>query len=315
MKLSYALSEILKHGTDRTWWRSRLLSRVVSRYYATRENSGTRLVNEDWDNAIILDACRYDLFEETYNEFDIKGELRKRTSLESATPGFLHENFGDETFHDLVYVSANPYISTELAASQFHDIVHVWKDGWDDDLETVTPETMYEATVEAASKYPEKRILSHFIQPHTPFIGKHRIGERDHFTIRDRALGNESTTRRTRTPFERLEIGDLTYEDVWRAYRSNLERALSPTADLLDSLDGKTVVTSDHGNAMGEHAAPFPIKVYGHPMGIRIPALTHVPYFEASWDSRKTITAEVPVKSEGEDTDIQERLRSLGYVE
>jgi hypothetical protein len=314
MKLTYAFSEILKHGTDQTWWRSRLLSRVVSRYYTIHKNPGTWLIDEDWDNAIVLDACRYDLFEEVYSTLDSKGELGKRTSRESATPGFLHQNFDDGMFHDLVYVSANPYISTELDVSQFHDVVHVWKDGWNDDLGTVTPETMCEATLEAASNYPKKRIISHFIQPHTPFIGEHRLGKRDHFTIRDRALGDESTVRQTRTPFERLETGDVTYEEVWRAYRSNLERALPPTADLLDSLDGKTVVTSDHGNAMGEHATPFPIRVYGHPMGIHIPALTHVPYFEGMWERRKSITAEAPVESESEDGDVQERLQSLGYV-
>lgn len=42
--------------------------------------------------------------------------------------------------------------------------------------------------------------------------------------------------------------------------------------------DGTTVVTSDHGNHLGEFATPFPIRLYGHPEGIRTPELIRVPW-------------------------------------
>lgn len=315
MNVGYALSEIRKHGTDRTWWRARLFSRVLSRYYAVRGNPGERLVDADWDNAVVLDACRYDLFAETYGDFDLPGELGERTSRASATPGFLRENFDGESFHDIVYVTGNPYVATELSDAQFHSVEHVWKDGWDDEVGTVTPETMRRATLDAASDFPDKRIVSHFMQPHTPFIGQHEIGDRDHFTIRDRALGDESTVRDALTPFERLEVGDLSADDVWRAYRSNLEHALPAVGDLLDSLQGKTVVTSDHGNGMGEFASPFPIRVFGHPEGILVPPLTRVPYFEGAWEDRKGTTAEPPATTREPSEDVGDRLRMLGYAE
>lgn len=59
----------------------------------------------DWDTLVILDACRYDMFEEI-NETE--GELEHRYSRGSCTPDFIRENFPEGEFHDTVYVTANP---------------------------------------------------------------------------------------------------------------------------------------------------------------------------------------------------------------
>ena len=43
---------------------------------------------------------------------------------------------------------------------------------------------------------------------------------------------------------------------------------------LLPYLEGKIVISSDHGNCFGEHG------VYGHPSGLRYKELVIVPYLE-----------------------------------
>lgn len=317
MAPSHALREIAKHGTDRTWWRKRFLTHVVARYYDTRGHDATLVTDEDWDTLLVLDACRYDLFAETLADDPLPGTLDRRTSVETGTPGFLAETFGDGTFHDVVYVTGNPYVSTDLDPEQFHAVDEVWRDGWDDDLQTVRPETMRDRTLAAAEAYPDKRIISHFLQPHAPFVGETRLpGDRENFAIREQAMGDADAARKVRTPFERLEAGEFSREEVWAAYRSNLELAFPAVRDLLETLDGLTAVTSDHGNALGERAKPFPIRVYGHPIGVLIPALTEVPWLTHQNGDRREIVAEPPERTDREvSEETTDRLRQLGYAE
>lgn len=317
LKLSYVLSEVKKHGTDFTWWRKRFLTHIVSRYFTGLGRPESEPVTEkDWDNLIILDACRYDLFEEVNKQEPLPGNLKKRTSIQSGTPGFLEETFEDEEFHDIVYITGNPYVNTDLPEDTFHAVESIWEDGWDNDLQTVRPETMADRTLEISEEYPEKRIISHFLQPHAPFVGNPRLGKRETFAIREKALGNQDATTRHRTPFQLLDAGEVSYDEVWEAYRSNLELAWSDVRRLLNELPGLTAVTSDHGNAMGERAWPFPLRVYGHPLGILIPALTEVPWLTHKNGSRKTVTEEPPKFQEHDiDEKTNERLRMLGYAE
>ena len=319
--LRYVLGEVREHGTDREWWRKRFLTRVVGRYFDRFPPAGrSRVVDREWDTLLLLDACRYDLFEAALGDHPLPGELSMRRSMASGTPGYLAANFAGGTFHDVVYVTANPYVSTELPAGTFHEVVPVWRDGWDDELATVPPETVAEAAREAAAEHPDKRLVVHFNQPHTPFIGEERIEGRGMANLRARAVGEGRATD-ARTPFERLGAGELDRETVWRAYRSNLDRALPVVGSLLEEFGGLTAVTSDHGNALGERAWPFPIRVYGHPLGVLVPALIEVPWFTHSTGERRETRAEPPVATDtdpGErqvDEETRARLRDLGYAE
>lgn len=317
MQIKYALSEIRKNGTDHTWWRKRFLTHVASRYFSgIGRPETTPVAEEDWDHLIILDACRFDLFKSVYESDPLPGDINSRTSLQSGTPGFLKENFEGNQFHDVVYVTANPYVDTNLPEETFHDVVSVWRDGWDDDKQTVMPETMARRTLAIADEYPNKRIISHFLQPHAPFVGKVELGQRETFAIRQQAMGDEDVRTRHRTPFELLDAGKVTRDEVWKAYRSNLELAWPAVKQLLSKLSGLIAVTSDHGNAMGERAWPFPIRVYGHPLGVLIPPLTEVPWLVHDNGPRKKVSADPPeAKAKNVNEVTSKRLRMLGYAE
>lgn len=319
MTVRYALGEIRKHWWDRQWWRKRFLSRVVAPYFTTLARpDGDPLVEMDWDNVILLDACRYDLFAEVLEDHDLPGGLGSRTAVQSGTPGYLAENFGGDTFHDIVYVTANPYVKTELPADTFHAVEHVWKDGWNEAEGTVMPEVVRDRALAVAETYPNKRLLIHFNQPHTPFVGECRLESRGMNSIRKTALDESRPDPRDRhrTPFERLGAGEVSHEEVWNAYRSNLKRTFDSVETLLTELTGLTAVTSDHGNALGERAWPFPIRVYGHPLGILISPLITVPWHTNRNGARKEIVSDPPVvHDDSVDTDTKERLRMLGYAE
>jgi len=99
---------------------------------------------------------------------------------------------------------------------------------------------------------------------------------------------------------------------------NNLVRVFPIVRELLESLPGRTAVTTDHGNALEGFARLFPIRVYGHPVGIPIPELTELPQFVHQNGERKRVTADPPTESCEEtdvDADIAARLRQLSYAE
>ena len=56
-------TEIRKNWKNRNWWEDRFIHYVIENYYKKKPNRGIYVMGEDWDNLIILDACRYDMFE------------------------------------------------------------------------------------------------------------------------------------------------------------------------------------------------------------------------------------------------------------
>lgn len=271
--------------------------------------NGTRVMNEDWDNLLILDGCRYDMFTE---RIDLPGTLESRISLGSSSEEFMERNFVDEQFHDTVYVSANPFIpKLGLNEGTFHAVVELLDD-WDEQLQTVRPDTVAEAAREAHEQYPNKRLIVHFMQPHTPFIGglgREMVGggwTMDHDVEDDPGI------------WDRLRDGeDVPLERVWEAYKENLDIVLEEVEPLLSDLNGKSVITADHGNLVGERLSPIPTRQkYGHPYGVHAEELVKVPWFVIQGSNRREISSDSPVESNDEtvsDEELEDRLEALGY--
>lgn len=266
-KLKYYFSEWKLHWKDWIWYYFQFTNHVVPLFYKGSIHEGIYVMREEWDNLIILDACRYDLFEKYINSLGIKGELRKIVSRGSSTVEFLKENFLDKEFHNTIYVTANPYISVILRKN-FYKEVSIWKDFWDEDLQTVPPNPITEKAIEIKELYPEKRLIVHYLQPHSPFIGKFVIDKFKRKSFQDVALkyGKDSAIK---------------------AYESNFELLIPHLRRLCKELNGITVITSDHGEAYGERILKF-IPIYGHPVGIHMPALVECPWFVVKSNTEST---------------------------
>lgn len=273
----------------------------------TRSERGTRIIEEDWDNLVILDACRFDMFEE---QNTIAGDLQFRRSLGSESWEFLRANFAGEEFHDTVYVTANPH-SVKLPDGTFHAVINLLEDGWDPEQRTVLPETMVAAAQQAVEQYPDKRLIFHFMQPHFPFIGD--AGRRlDHAGIAQSSAENAEDSKRH--VWGSLGHGRISKAHVWKAYRENLDIVLPHVEGLLKSLSGKSVVTADHGNLVGERTRPLPVRGYGHPRGLDVPELRTVPWLVVEGKDRRSVVAEPPVSEASPDERvIEDRLEALGY--
>jgi hypothetical protein len=280
--------------------------------YRYPSNDGINVMAQDWDNLLILDACRYDVFE-AHHEFS--GSLSKVRSLGSHSHEFITGNFIGDTYHDTVYVSGNPFASL-LDGNTFHATINLFDDEWDEDVLTVRPESIIEATIRAQQNYPEKRIISHFMQPHFPFLGE-RGQQIEAGGVTGHATGNSKTATASASIWHRLDTGrtSVDIDTVRDAYIENFYLVQEHVKGLLDDIDGKSVITSDHGNLLGERLWPVPIRKFGHPKGLRVPALVEVPWHEPPFDKRRDITSEPPEETTAVDTEVvEQRLEELGYV-
>jgi|GEM_PF-254196 hypothetical protein len=146
-----------------------------------------RFLESDWDYAIVLDACRYDAFSRLYEEY-LTGSLEKRKSPGSSTPEWAYRTFTGE--HDIAYFSGNPFINSlgiplnELkwgasceyewtATEHLGTVVDVWKDGWDESLGTVPPDSLARSMRAHQSVVADHdRTVLHYMQPHAPYLGR-----------------------------------------------------------------------------------------------------------------------------------------------
>ena len=269
--------------------------------FRLQHGAPTHMADEDWDTLIILDGCRYDMFSD---QIGLEGSLESRISAGSTSEEFLAQNFEEGVFHDTVYVNTNAYLPKLgfYEDQTFHDVIDLL-DEWDDTIDVVHPKTVVEAAQTAHDVYPNKRIIVHFMQPHYPFIGE--FGQQIQSQIDDRSVWRPL----------RDDPTVLSLSDVWKGYRENLDIVLEHVSELLDSIEGKIVISADHGNMVGERQSPVPTpKLYGHYWGVYSPQLVKVPWFIVESGERRTIKSEPPrEETQQSDALVEDRLEALGY--
>lgn len=292
------------------------INRLFHRHGGLRsENTaGIDIFGEDWDNLVILDACRYDMFESTSQ---LEGTLSHRISKGSSTVEWLKANFDGRNLRDTVYVTSNPQLeeNRDRWDIQLHETINVWlNQGWDSKTGTVLADTMTEAVIDAHEQFPHKRIVAHYMQPHYPFVPAETDFDKDHLHLMDGEGGVSSDENVWNQKFKG-EL-DTSREELWSIYMENLEYVLEHIEKLLDEVSGKTVITADHGNYVGERASPIPIREWGHPRGLYDEPLVRVPWLEYERGKRRKIRAdESKSRDDIESETVSDRLQALGYRE
>ncbi|MFC7071961.1 hypothetical protein ACFQJ7_03615 [Halovenus rubra] len=239
----------------------------------------------------------------------MEGKLESRISKGGQSLEFLEENFDSGPYNDVVYVSANPY--TGKIDTEFFELINVWDSGWNSKYQTVLPETVTQAAIEAHEKYPNKRLIVHYMQPHLPFIGEQGMEYRRTYGLDD----PEGDTSLSVGPALHYGLTDITTEEAWNGYIENLSIVLDSVAELLDAVDGKSVLTADHGELFGEWIGPVPTPMYGHTPEIRKEELVKVPWFKPEFESRREIVEGSSTQTADSDpAPTKDRLRDLGYL-
>jgi hypothetical protein len=288
-------------------------NRIQSVPFTLRSESSVDVMAEDWDQLVLLDACRYDTFAETC---DFNGQLESRISSAGSSKTFVHRNFCGRELHDTVYITANPYVS-ELEANTFH-AVHdePLRNGFDYDRGTIPPSEVTEAAEQAAERYPHKRLIIHYMQPHAPPIGPMADQLNDQFGLGGIEMVADDFSSGIGY-FTAAREGRISPETVLRAYRETLEIVLDDVHTLLADLEGRTVISADHGEYLGERVFPAFRRYYGHGTITAKPrgrGLYQVPWFVIE-DERREITADKPTHHQPGEAADRNKLRALGYVE
>lgn len=265
---------------------------------------GIRFLEADWDNLILLDGCRYDLFKA---ENTIDGELSAVRSNASSSDEFFEKNIERKKYGDLVYYSANPHIDNIQAS--FFDLYRLWEDDWDEETGTVLPGDAVDRVLNTMDDYEDKRIILHLMQPHRPFLGR-KTEDFDQSGL-SRIGVQRKPGERPEVEFwwNRMEAGELQYDDIWPLYRETLQVALPHVERLVSELSGKTVVSADHGNAFGED------ELYGHPSYVHHKKLVTIPWLAIEKPRKEIISESADVDSNQEHYDeATDRLEALGYL-
>lgn len=314
-KIKYTLEELATNYDDRDWWHQRLESRVAGPLLGLIHGTdGVNVMEENWDNLLILDAARADMFESVlgtsqFDNFDTK------QSVGCASPEWMENTFKEKEFPDTVFVSGNPWIS-KIAPDSFHHISNLWTEEFgvserelreadllrdvDLDSETVLAEDLTDAALKIQDDYPNKRIIVHYFQPHAPCVG-----------LSDGSLKDE--VDHDVHPGTAMKNGIVKKRTVWNAYEENLGYGFHHANRFAEQVGGKSVFTADHGELFGEWLWPLPLRGYAHPVGVWHPKLTTVPWAEKTVGSRRKITDGRIESHSANEEQIDDHLRDLGY--
>lgn len=215
----------------------------------------------------------------------------------------MKANFRSPAKTDCVYVTA-PVVSRQVETA-FYCFLEPWLESFDSEIGTVPPENIMEAALEARKQFPENRLIVHYLQPHYPFIGAPDLRYAAFNGTEEVTI--EGVKQGATDIWEAVGLGYGDADEVWEAYSDNLRRVLDAIEPLLDH-DGRAVVTSDHGNNLGERMPLLPMRLNGPPTGIHHPTLREVTWAvvdgESVDDGDRQMTA-----------DVEEQLRSLGYAD
>lgn len=174
---------------------------------------------------------------------------------------------------------------------------------------------MTEATLEAAEQFLNKLLVVHYMQPHYPFVPADTDFDKEHLQ-QINGEGDGPTGENVWNQKFNGEL-DISREELWSIYTDNLKYVLEHVEELLANISGKTAVTGDHGNYVGERASPIPIREYGHPRGLYDEPVVRVPWqVSETGDRRRVISSSADNLTRIVEADVvAERLQDLGYRE
>ena len=256
---------------------------------------GTNIYDRDWDLLVVLDACRYDLMQEVYEEYEFIESIERFRSVGSSSSEWMCRNFTQEFRSEInktVHVTGNPNTQESLPLQDFSVLDEVWRYTWDEELGTLLPDPLTDRAIALHRENDPERMIVHYMQPHHPFV-QNPIGD---------GFGESD-------PWNALERDEVNRDEVWKEYRRNLRYVLEQLPLLLENVDAENaVITSDHGNLLGEYG------LYAHPAKVAVSELRTVPWCETT--AQDTGSYE-PDLSEPADTGtdvVEQRLADLGYV-
>lgn len=227
---------------------------------------------------IIIDACRYDVFKEFYKEY-FQGELLKVKSLGTSTGIFLKKFVNMPEFKDVRIFSSTPHMSKNSIINRWLntpvypqglDFIDLWKNNWNDDIGTVLTEDVNQIVTNLGLN---NRNIIWYLPPHFPWIENVKFSKE---------ILNESIEKNkplSEVLLNKIKKGETNIPEIKQLYISNLRSSLCQISSLLQKLkpvSDRIIVTSDHGELLGEY------NLFFHFSHLDVPELYTVPWLNVS---------------------------------
>jgi hypothetical protein len=248
------------------------------------------------------------MFSQCYKEFFPTAKLEKALSPACWTREWAIKTFTSK-HEDIIYISGNPNINSYMkmtdggftfdSKKHFSKIIDVWDFGWSDKLGTIPPSNINKSFHKWYLKYPKKRFILHYNQPHGPWIsigGEPKKLSEMKTMINEVNVNNKNSYSFPRKILRKLppalwwELRKILRikskskeEEFYRihgkkgmkvAYLNDLKLVLKYVKILTESISGNWLITSDHGELLGENGW------FGHPRNSKIKVQRYVPFME-----------------------------------
>lgn len=284
----------------------------------------------EWDICLVADATRWDQWQQISPEYDWLHD-ESGWSVGSASPEWYGQTFDPDSLADVDtervgVVTANPFAgkhrrrmpdllgdATPIDRHDFAVVDYVFDDSWGceieagEHLDVVHPATVTDRAYRAWSEHDLDRLVVHYMQPHLPFRARPEwFGRRQNLKHFGEDNGEQPCAGPGKSIWKRLRDGQVPREEVWAAYCDNLRWVLDDINRLRTSVDAELLITSDHGNALGEWG------LWSHPPRMYTPELRRVPWVKVTAEATEEFRPR-DIESINDRT-IDEQLEALGYV-
>lgn len=214
------------------------------------------LHSTDWDILVVLDACRWDVWNDKYH----KGT--KIRSVGSSTLDWIKRYIRPTDLSDVVCVTGNAPVGRQ--ADEFYELIDVNESHWDyhNGIPTVSPRIVSEHAKPYLNS--DRRLYVHYLQPHGPYpypaLPMTRVRpDAVKLNPEDIDIEDFDVTDIQHVGSRLDDYEWLTVDKLWRAYENNLAWVYDALYPILKVEDKRIVVTSDHGEVLGEDGTT------GHP--------------------------------------------------
>jgi len=206
-------------------------------------------VQGDWRFLIVLDACRFDSFKAVSKRLHLEGDLEKVWSEAGHTISW-YEHYWPKHYPDICLLTAHPAsFKTEYGFNNhFAASIPLWKKGVVDSHLDAQATITRAVNIVKDDHWP--RYLIHLIPPHLPFIG-----------LRGKAFLRDLGFPRLRGSVIYEALDRYGREGGWLElhgyYEESLEAVLRMLKHHQSIFRGTTILTSDHGEVIGEHGCYY----------------------------------------------------------
>lgn len=242
--------------------------------------------NDKESSMIMLDACRFDFFQENYSDY-FQGRLTKAYTPTKFTPDWFDlfwNDYYNMTFYNAVEIAMWGDVNY-TPEEHFQEVIWCHENVGTNKIQD--PWFLNSKIEESLEKDLPRKKLIRYLLPHAPYLGTE---------LEDISKG-EGQKRNLEKAFK---AGTITEEDLKKAYRKNLRTGLAAARDLCEFLPEPIIITADHGEYLGDNPRDERL-LHGRYMPDG-PEINAVPWFEVK--ETKNIHEE----------EVRNRLEALGYM-